>query len=168
MTNAPPYDVQLSTMKQFTGFGGAEPLPGANESAARFVRASYYLKMLPKPSSTPEMMAELLSVMHNVAQPFGVSDPNTPANFPTRWSTIADLTHGVYYFAAVTSPYPVWVDLNKLDLSERSPVRKLDLTNNPFRSGESTSNFEPDPPYWLSASETVGPSSLGAPISHGE
>jgi penicillin V acylase-like amidase (Ntn superfamily) len=155
MANAPPYDVQLSTMKQFTGFGGDKPLPGANESADRFVRASYYLKMLPKPTSTPEMMAELLSVMHNVAQPFGVSDPGSPANFPTRWSTIADLTHGVFYFAAVTSPYPVWVDLKKLDFSEHSPVRKLDLTNDRFRSGDSTSSFEPASPYWLSAGETV-------------
>lgn len=56
------------------------------------------------------MMAELLSVMHNAAQPFGVNDP---------------------------------------DLSERSQVRKLDMTATPYRFGDTTKSFAAAREYWL-------------------
>lgn len=69
MTNSPPFPEQLANLKKYQGFGGSTPLPGTSEAADRFVRAAYYLQNLTKPKDVRETVAEILSVMRNVAQP---------------------------------------------------------------------------------------------------
>ncbi len=146
-TNSPTFDLQLSQLHQYTGFGGNKPLPGTTQAADRFVRAAYYLKNLPSPADYRQCVAGVLSVMRNVAQPFGIADPARPYISATRWRTVADLTNLVYYFESTTSPNIVWVPMQSLDFTEGAPVKKLDLIKNPDRVGDCSKEFEPAEPF---------------------
>jgi penicillin V acylase-like amidase (Ntn superfamily) len=147
MTNSPTFDKQLEGLKRYQGFGGEEELPGSVKAADRFVRAANYVGRLPEPKNERQGVAGVLSVMRNVAQPFGTSKADEPNTSQTIWRTVADLTNGVYYFESTTSPNIVWVKLNKLDFSEGAKVQKLDLVNNPDRVGDVTWAFEPAEPF---------------------
>lgn len=127
MTNSPPFDEQLERLQQIEGFGGDERLPGGTDADHRFARAAYYLPRLPAPESRTEGVAELLSVMRNVSQPFRMPDPDKPYASTTIWRTVADLTDRIYVFESTRRPNIVWVRLDGLDLSEGQPARKLDL-----------------------------------------
>lgn len=146
-TNSPPFEKQLGQLRQYTGFGGNKPLPGTTQAADRFVRAAYYLKNLPPPTDYRQCVAGVLSVMRNVAQPFGTADPARPYISATRWRTIADLTNLVYYFESTTSPNIVWVTMQALDFTEGAPVKKLDLIKNPDRVGDCSKQFETAEPF---------------------
>jgi penicillin V acylase-like amidase (Ntn superfamily) len=68
------------------------------------VRAAYYIDHLPEPSSKREAVAEILSVMHNAAQPFGTVDPARPNVSSTVWRTVVDFESGMYFFESSFSP----------------------------------------------------------------
>ena len=88
-------------------------------------------------------VAGVLSVMRNVAQPFGIADPQRPNISSTIWRTVADLTHGLYFFESSLSPNIIWVHLDRLDFSAAAGVRKLDLVHQSDRVGDVTDQFRP-------------------------
>jgi choloylglycine hydrolase len=47
----------------------------------------------------------------------------------------------VYYFETALTPNTFWVDLAKLDFSEKAKPKKLDLSNNKTYTGESSKFF---------------------------
>ena len=147
VTNSPTFDKQIEQLKQYKGFGGEMPLPGTTQAADRFVRGAYYLKNLPKPADYRQCVAGVLSVVRNVSQPFGVSDPSRPYVSATRWRTIADLTNLVYYFESTTSPNIVWVRFEDLDFAKGAPVKMLDLIREPDRVGDTSKQFEAAKPF---------------------
>jgi choloylglycine hydrolase len=150
MTNDPPFDKQIECLKQFKGFGGRKSLPGSTDSADRFTRAAYYQKNLPKPNNIRETIAGVISVARNIAQPFGSPDPVRPNISSTRWRTVSDLTNGVYFYESTTSPNIIWVFLRKLKFEKGSPVKKLDLVNEPDRIGDVSAEFQDSKPFeWL-------------------
>lgn len=150
LTNSPPYDEQLRLLQEIDGFGGDAPLPGGTEAPARFARAAYYLRGLPRPASRSEAVAALLSVMRNASQPFRVPDPDQPFASTTLWRTIADLTAKVYVFESTRRPNIVWTRLDGLDLGEGAPTRRLDLLGDTGLEGglvgDVTGAFEESPP----------------------
>ncbi|WP_051055712.1 MULTISPECIES: linear amide C-N hydrolase [Kitasatospora] len=143
VTNSPPYDQQLSGLKQYAGFGGTLPLPGTTLPADRFVRASYYLERLPAPADRAEAYASLLSVMRNAAQPAGTPDPERPNISMTRWRTLADLSNGVYAFESSFRPDIVWTTLADLDFTRTAT---LDLTQ-PDLVGDVTARYRATEPF---------------------
>lgn len=143
MTNSPTFDKQIDNLKQYKGFGGVQPLPGTTEAADRFVRAAFYLKQLPKPLNHKQAVAGIISVMRNIAQPFGVADPARPNISATIWRTVSDLTNKVYFFESTTSPYLMWVRLEKMNFNEGAPAMKLDIVNNPDYLGDVSAEFKP-------------------------
>lgn len=147
MTNSPPYSQQLQNLKQYQGLGGSKPLPGSSQAADRFVRAAACLLGLPKPTDFRENVAYLLSVMRDVSAPFGVGEPGQPNIAATRWRTLADMTHRVYFFESTLSPNIVWIQLDKLDFKEGAPVKELDLVKQKDLVGEVSENFSPAPPF---------------------
>ena len=117
MTNEPPLDEQIANLKRYRLFGGNLPMPGDIDPMSRFVRASSYLKTLPPPADTTEAVGHLAGVVRNVAVPFGAHDTSGGDSmdaWPTRWASVSDHTHKVYYVMPVNSPNVLWVDFSKL------------------------------------------------------
>ena len=141
MTNSPSYSEQLTNLKRYKGFGGEDNLPGSTQAADRYVRAAYYLEKLIKPDNPTIAIAEMMSVMRSVAEPFSEFDPSLPNVSPTRWFTICDHTNGVYFYQNTLSPYPVWINYKKIDFDSLKVARKLDMVSNPDRIGDNTDNF---------------------------
>lgn len=154
MTNSPPYDQQLTQLRQYKGFGGDKPLPGTSDAADRFVRGAYYVTNLPTPGDYREAVAAMLSVIRNVSAPFGEADPARPYVSVTRWRTVADVTNRIYYFESSISPNLVWVQLAALDFAQDSGIQRLDLVGHPDRVGNVTKDFLPSKPF------TVAPPDL--------
>jgi penicillin V acylase-like amidase (Ntn superfamily) len=146
MTNSPPFPEQLANLKKYQGFGGTAPLPGTTEAADRFVRAAYYVQNLLKPQDLRQAVAEILSVMRNVAQPFTRPSPTHPEASHTIWRSVADATDLVYFFESTLSPNIVWVRLKDIDFFPGAPVRKLDLVNSGDLVGDVTTSFKPSAP----------------------
>jgi len=147
MTNSPPFDQQLTMMKQYKGFGGDKDLPGTTAAADRFVRAAYYAQNLPSPADYREAVAGVLSVLRNVSQPFGTPDPARPYISATRWRTVADLTRQIYFYENTLSPNIVWVQLQKLNFAKGTSVKKINLVKNYELIGDVTSKFKPAKPF---------------------
>jgi choloylglycine hydrolase len=142
VTNEPTYDKQIENLKQYKGFGGEKALPGTTEAADRFVRGAYYLTRLPPPSSDRETIAAMLSVMRSMSQPMGKPDPARPNISMTVCTLVFDLTRRGIYYESMTSPYPIWVLMDKLDLSEGRPALKLADVNKVDRIGDVSDKLE--------------------------
>lgn len=161
MTNSPPFDQQLAALKQYKGFGGDKELPGTTAAADRFVRTAYYTQHLPEPANYREAVAGVLSVLRNVSQPFGTSDPARPYISTTRWRTVADLTRGIYFYENTLSPNLVWIQMSKLNFRKGFDVQKIALANNydligdiswKFHNSQDLHFMKPDMPTGLKAS----------------
>lgn len=128
MTNSPTFEQQLALNAYWKQIGGTVMLPGTNRAADRFARASFYVNALPKTDDPFKTIASVFSVIRNTSVPYGISTPNEPNISSTRWRTVADHKRKLYFFESALTPNTFWVDLTKLDFSEKSgKVRKLDL-----------------------------------------
>jgi choloylglycine hydrolase len=122
MTNEPPLGEQLENLKKYKLFGGKLPMPGDIDPASRFVRASSYLKTLPDPKSQEEAVGYIAGVLRTTMVPFGAEDTGSSEaadTWPTRWSTLADLSAKRFYYLPGRSPNAFWVDLRKLAKSKK-------------------------------------------------
>lgn len=146
MTNSPTYDKQLTLNDYWKQIGGLVMLPGTNRASDRFVRASFYVNVLPMTSSFRSAVAGMFSVMRNVSVPLGISVPDQPNIASTRWRTVADQKNRVYYFESTISPNVFWVDLGKADFSIGMPVKKLNLTNDEIYAGDALDKFNNSKP----------------------
>jgi penicillin V acylase-like amidase (Ntn superfamily) len=153
VTNEPTYDQQVANLKQYQGFGGDKPLPGTTEAADRFVRGAYYLTRLPKPTSDRATIAGMLSVMRSMAQPMGTPDPARPNISMTVCTAVFDLTRRAVYYQSMNSPYPVWVWLDKVDLAEGKPARKIADVNTADLIGDVTDKMVIAQPFQFSPGE---------------
>jgi choloylglycine hydrolase len=153
VTNEPTYDEQIKNLRQYQGFGGEKELPGTTEAADRFVRGAYYLTHLPKPATDRETIAGMLSVMRSMAQPMGTPDPARPNISMTVCSVVFDLTRHAVYYEATTSPYPIWVWLDRLDLKEGRPALKLADIEKVDRMGDVTAQMVEAPVFRFSPGE---------------
>lgn len=147
MTNSPIFDEQLALNKYWDTVGGDAMLPGTRRAADRFVRASFYEKRLPNPTTSRQAVANVMSVMRNVSAPFGEPDAAHPNISATIWRTVADHTNRVYYFESTSSPSLVWVRLDSVDLKKGSPVKRLKLGEAFEYSGDVSSKFEATKPF---------------------
>ena len=147
MTNDPTFEKQAENLKLYQEFGGDKPIPGTNSALDRFVRASYYMKLLPKPHNIREALAGVISVTRNISQPFRTSvDPENPFASTTIWRSTADLTNVCYYFESTNSPFLIWASLSDFNLKKGSPAMMLDLRKYPDHYGNVSKYFaEKDP-----------------------
>ncbi len=146
MTNEPPYDKQLALNNYWQNLKGAF-LPGTEDPADRFVRASYYLQTAPQTSDEQQSIATAFSIIRNVSVPFGKISKDHPNVAQTIWRTVADLKHKVYYFEETDRPNIFWVNLNKLNLAEGAAIMKLPLSKNQIYAGEVSKNFVVSKPF---------------------
>lgn len=146
MTNSPVFDKQLAISEYWKETSGTLMLPGSNKAADRFVRAKYYMEVIPKTDNVVVAVASVLSVIRNCSVPFGISTPDQPNISSTRWRTLADHKNLMYYFEDVMYPNVVWVDFSKLNFRNNAPVLKLDLVGDKDLSGEVSSKFKENNP----------------------
>ena len=143
MTNDPPFDKQLALLKQwdFTNATRETPLPGNVSPTDRFVRATFFQKMLPEPKNDREAIAGILAIARNVSVPFGAPNYAPGTLYNTEYRTAMDLTNQRYFFELTTSPNVVWVDLKTFNLNSGAPVMVLDPDNIDL-SGNVTEKFQ--------------------------
>jgi choloylglycine hydrolase len=146
MTNDPAYEKQLAIAKYWENIPGKTFLPGSVTAADRFVRASFFIDAIPQTDNTRVAVAGVFSVIRNVSVPYGFEIEGFPNLSTTRWRCVADQKELVYYFETALTPNIFWVDLKKIDFSEKARVRKLDLSGNKTYSGEVSAEFKNSPP----------------------
>ena len=154
MTNSPIYDQQLALNAYWKHIGGRAFLPGTNNAADRFARASFllgaiprkadpdYIKGVPDQSFAYQAVASVMGVQRSVSVPLGISTPDQPNISSTIWRTVSDQTNLIYYFDSATRPNTFWVSLSKLDLKPGAPVRKLTIQDGEVFSGEVSADFK--------------------------
>jgi choloylglycine hydrolase len=147
LTNSPTYDKQLALNDYWQNIGGLTMLPGTNRAADRFVRASYYINVIPQTDVINTAVASVFSVIRNVSVPYGISTPNQPNISNTQWRTVSDQKNKIYYFESVFTPNVFWVNLKDIDFSSATPVKKLSISNGEVYSGNTVSQFKKTEPF---------------------
>jgi len=159
MTNSPAYDQQLAINAYWARIGGLQFLPGTNNAADRFARASFllgaiprkadpnYIRGVPGQSYAHQAVAAVLSVQRAVSVPLGITTPEQPNISSTIWRTVADHRSMTYYFDSATRPNTFWVSLAKLDFRAGAPVRRLTIQNGEVFAGETADQFQNATPF---------------------
>jgi choloylglycine hydrolase len=144
MTNDPPYDWQLVNLKQYQTLGGLHSMPGGIEGADRFVRLAYYGQFLPEPADDSQAAGYIMSLIHNVAVPFGAPYGGRAGSgeYPTWWTAVVDLDNRILYFNWTANPNTLWVDLNLIDFAQVKEIRMFD-PKDPAAAGEVSAAFAP-------------------------
>lgn len=128
MTNSPIYSKQLAINEYWENIGGLNMVPGGNRSSDRFVRASFYVNTIPQNLTGYEAVGTVLSVLRSVSVPLGFTTDESPEISSTRWRTLFDHKHNLYFFDSVLSPNVIWTDLNKIDFSsETGKIKRIHL-----------------------------------------
>lgn len=131
MTNDPAYDEQLANLARynFTNATRQMPLPGNVDPRDRFVRASYFLQMLPEPKTQREAVAGILAIARNASVPFGAPNNAPGSLYNTEYRTAIDLSNRRYFFELTTVPNVIWMDLARLNFKPGAPVMMLNPDN---------------------------------------
>ena len=147
MTNSPTFDEQLAIDKYWEQIGGLTFLPGTNRASDRFARASFFIDALPQVSDGMKATAAMFSVIRGVSVPLGLTTPGQPNIASTVWRTVYDQKAKRMFFDSATSPNVFWVPLDKLDLSNGAPVKKLALKGGKTYSGDASGGLQPEKPF---------------------
>lgn len=143
MTNDPAYDLQLANRARFdfTNATRKTPLPGNVDPSHRFVRADYFLQVLPEPETEREAIAGIFAIARNVSVPFGAPNNEPGTLYNTEYRTAADLTNRCYFFELTTAPNVLWMDMAKFDFDVGAPTMILDPDDINL-SGDVSAKFE--------------------------
>ena len=147
MTNSPSYEQQITLNNYWKQIGGLVMLPGTNRAVDRFVRASFYINVIPQTDNQREAVAGVFSVIRNVSVPLGISVPAQPNISSTRWRTVADQKNKVYFFESTMTPNVFWINMKDLDFSAGAPIKKLNLANGETYAGNATKNMVDSPSF---------------------
>ena len=147
MTNSPSYEQQITLNNYWKQIGGLVMLPGTNRAVDRFVRASFYINVIPQTDNQREAVARVFSVIRNVSVPLGISVPAQPNISSTRWRTVADQKNKVYFFESTMTPNIFWINMKDLDFSAGAPIKKLNLANGETYAGNAAKDMVESPSF---------------------
>ncbi|MDE6207537.1 MAG: linear amide C-N hydrolase [Muribaculaceae bacterium] len=147
LTNDPPYPQMTAINDYWKKVGGVNMLPGTVRSQDRFVRASFFINHVPSNVDYDAALGSVMSIMGNVAVPYGYEIETEPNVSSTQWTSIADATNGRYYFHLATCPGYFWIDLGQLILHPGAPVLKFDTAKNAQAMGDVTGRLEKSAPF---------------------
>ena len=146
-TNSPSYEQQITLNNYWQQIGGLVMLPGTNRAVDRFVRASFYINVIPQTDNQREAVAGVFSVIRHVSVPLGISTPAQPNISSTRWRTVADQKNKVYFFESTITPNVFWINMKDLDFSAGAPVKKLNLANGETYAGNAAKDMVNSPSF---------------------
>lgn len=150
MTNSPIFEKQLAMEEYWKQIGGTVMLPGTNRASDRYARAMFYVNAIPKNEDAVESIASVFSVIRNVSVPYGLTTENEPNIASTRWRTVADQKRMRYFFESALTPNVFWIDLKKLDFSEKTGkvlTLKLGPNQSKIYSGMANDQFKASKPF---------------------
>ncbi|WP_373493687.1 linear amide C-N hydrolase [Aquiflexum sp.] len=147
MTNSPIFDQQLALNAYWKSIGGLNMLPGTNRAADRFARAFFYINAIPQTDDMRVSVASVFSVIRNCSVPFGISSEEEPNISSTRWRSVSDQKNLAYYFETALTPNTFWVDISKVDFSEKATVKKLSVSNHETYAGNTNKLFKTAKPF---------------------
>lgn len=119
LTNAPPFDWQLTNLNQYISVKAKEPedtywsnqklvpvgnalgsygLPGDYSSPSRLVRAAFAKSNMPTPRDTQVGISEFYHILNNVAVVNGSVVTRSNYNEITYYTSCMDLNEGLYYY----------------------------------------------------------------------
>lgn len=142
MTNDPTYAEQLALLSKldFSHPTSDMPLPGNVNPRDRFVRADYYLSLLPAPRDEREAVAGVFAIARNVSVPFGAPYKDFGI-YNTEYRTVMNLSAKRYYFELATAPNVIWADLAQMNLAPGAPTLALS-PNDIALSGDVSDKFK--------------------------
>ena len=158
MTNEPPLSEQIDNLKNYQEFGGVRSVPETFDPVSRFVRASVELKAIDRSEPNSQAKRDVRRVIESVTVPMNSSFiSHLPAtqdwilqylsgkDWPTIWTSLADLENRKYYIRSVQSGNQLWINLPGIDFSERQPIRDLDICDKTL-SGDAAKFLQPAKP----------------------
>lgn len=128
MTNGPLWPA-MAALDQYQAIEGVTGgVPAGDASPDRFVRAAFWRRRTPVPSSPDAATRAVRSIMRTVASPIGVAaTPGAPESCETQWMSVTDSTRLVYWLEPAGTLAVTVVPLAPLNLtSPASPVRLLE------------------------------------------
>jgi choloylglycine hydrolase len=148
MTNDPAYGKQLALVKayDFSHPTSDTVLPGNVNPRDRFARATYFLRIMPKPEQERQGVAGMFAIARNVPVPFGAPYKGFGV-YNTEYRTVTDDTNRLYFFELTTAPNVIRADLNTFDLQPGAPVLTLHPDNVDLNGTVSTRFEKAAAPY---------------------
>lgn len=87
--------------------------------------------------------------MRSIGVLLGLADPDHPSISGILWRNVSDHDAKRYYFELVLKPEVVWVNLEKVGLTNDSAVKSLDELRGETLAGEVSDKFQKsDPVSW--------------------
>jgi choloylglycine hydrolase len=143
MTNAPTYDWHMTNIRNYVNLNAIGPaplklgadtfqalsqgsglhgIPGDFTSPSRFLRAAFFVSLLPKVKSGDEAVFQAFHLLNNFDIPKGASETvkdGKKSYDTTQWSSANDLAKKRYYFRTYQDYGVRVIDLMKLDLNAK-------------------------------------------------
>jgi choloylglycine hydrolase len=151
MTNSPPYDWQMTNLRNYINLSpdNAKPvtvngveyssagqgsglvgLPGDPTPPSRLVETVVALNAAVKPKNDTEALVLGQKLMNRVDLPAGLArDPSSGESDITQWVVFRDHTNKVYYYRTYEDMTLQAVDLKKLDFSPGAPARRIAIAS---------------------------------------
>lgn len=144
MTNDPPYDQQLASLKKynFSNPTAMTPLPGNVNPTDRFVRATYFRNLLKPTAKATEASSSILAIIRNVSVPFDApySSDARFSVYNTEYRTLSDLSNLRYIWEYTRSPNVIWMETKNFNFQKGAPVKWID-PRSPELSGDISAKF---------------------------
>jgi choloylglycine hydrolase len=150
LTNQPTLDIMLQYPPLYMYFGnpnGYPYLPGDIDPISRFVRASAFLRTLPKPGSVADAVSYLFGAIRCEVEPVGSGVFSAGVfypGWPTYWASLYDLTNRRIYFEHTVPRSDFWINMKKLNFLRGAPVLGLNAEIAGLQ-GEVSGAFKPIP-----------------------
>lgn len=151
MTNSPPYDWEMTNLRNYINLSpdNAKPvtvngveyssagqgsglvgLPGDPTPPSRLVETVVALNAAVKPKNDTEALVLGQKLMNRVDLPAGLArDPSSGESDITQWVVFRDHTNKVYYYRTYEDMTLQAVDLKKLDFSPGAPARRIAIAS---------------------------------------
>ncbi|AJC48840.1 linear amide C-N hydrolase [Allofrancisella guangzhouensis] len=136
ISNEPSYNQQLKNLEKAKKLNlyNIDQLPGGANSAYRFIRTSFINENLPEAETSEQAVNYLFAAMDSVSVPFtkgykdeSLNNPGLLDKWPTQWKSVISLTENKLYITDTLIGNRVYVDLNKANLKEGTPVKTISI-----------------------------------------
>lgn len=155
LTNSPFYDWHLTNLRNYlnlspnntqavskdgftynsVGMGsGAFGLPGDASPTSRFVKLSFMATNVYKVENAADLVNLGQHIINNFDLPSGyvrADDNGKTVTDTTQWAVFRDITNKMFYYRTYNDMTLRFVDLKKLDFSEKAPALKMPISGTP-------------------------------------